>query len=241
MKYKSTLKDGILLRRYLRFLVDIALQGKKRKTIYCPNLGSLLGCDILGSKIWYSTPTKLSRCYLDVLELVEVDGGNLVSINPEYVRPIVVEAIHKGMVPELQGYNFLQINNIPTDNFKPSIELLINQLGEQCFIYIEQVLFGDERGDGYFPETASTSIAPIQELIALREIGHKTILFYCVQNSGVKCVKTADIIAPWYGKAIREAAAAGVEILAYRTNITLEDISLGEKIPVFIAEDITSR
>jgi sugar fermentation stimulation protein A len=44
-------------------------------------------------------------------------------------------------------------------------------------------------------------------------------LLFCVQHTGIECVSPADEIDPKYSSLLREAVAAGVEAIAYRTEI----------------------
>lgn len=55
---------------------------------------------------------------------------------------------------------------------------------------------------------------------------------YCVNLSGVEAVRPADEIDPAYGKALREAAQAGVEVLAYGAEVTTEGLHLARRLPV---------
>lgn len=238
MKFRGPLTEAILLKRYFRFLVEVLLKNKKKRMLYCPNLGPLTHCDRLGSRAWFSSVSRLSQGYLDNWELVEINGGWLVCINPEHAKRLVVEGIEQNVITELSGFHFLQSPMMPT--LRNGVELLLKENGEQCFVYIEPVLFGDERGDGYFPEASGMGLAGLQELLALREAGHRTILLYCVQHSGVRCMKPADSIDPQYGKVLRAAVSLGVEVLAYRANISLHEISLEFSIPVLLSEDIVS-
>ena len=239
MRFKTSLTEAILLRRYFRFLADVALKNKKRRTLYCPNLGPLVRCDILGSRIWFSNSNKLSNGYLDVWELVEVDKGWLVCINPEHARQVVMEGIQQELVSELRDFHFLHSPITPAPS--NGIELLLKANGEQCFLHIEPVLFSDEKGDGYFPEKIGMGISAIRELINLKEASHRAMILYCVQNMGVHCLRVADRIDPTYGKILSEARAKGVEIVAYRTDISLNEIKLNTKIPILLPENITYR
>jgi len=66
--------------------------------------------------------------------------------------------------------------------------------------------------------------------------GSRAVLFFCVQHSGIKQVSPADEIDPEYGRLLRAAADAGVELLAYRTDFDVEGgtISLQDRIPIVL-------
>lgn len=235
MRFKSPLTEAVLLKRSFRFLAEVILKNKRKRMLYCPNLGSLRHCDVLGSRLWFSNPNRLSQGYLDIWELTEVDGGWLVFINQGYAGILVREAIEYHLIPELEGFRFLQSSMMP--NFGNSIEMLLKENGEQCFIHVESVLCADKRNEGYFPAEKGIGISALEELMALKEAGHRTILFYCIQHNGITCLRPADSIDPIYGVRLREAVSSGVELLAYRAHISLQEVTLGSAIPVLLTEE----
>lgn len=235
MQFKKPLTEAVLLKRCFRFLAEVILANRKRRMIYCPNLGPLLNCDVLGSRLWFSPANRLSQGYLDILELTEINGGELVAVNPEYAQILVREGLCQDRISELKEFRFLHSNTIAGAH---PIELLLKENGEQCFIHIEPVFFGDDRGEGYFPETLNQSVTPIQELITQKELGNRAVLFYCIQNTGIRCLRLADSIHPQYAKILRAAAEAGVELLAYRTDISLKEMILESRIPIMLSENI---
>ena len=53
-----------------------------------------------------------------------------------------------------------------------------------------------------------------------------------VQRADVREVRPADAIDPLYGRTLREALAAGVEVLAYGARVTTRDIRLERRLAV---------
>lgn len=237
MRFRTPLTEAILLRRVLKFLVEVSVGNHKKRTIYCPNLGPLLGCDILGSRIWFSNSGRLSRGYLDVWELVEVNEGHLVSIHPEHSRTLLKEAIENNQIPELQNYRFLQ-TLVQNSGLRSGIDILTNQTGEHCFVCIEHVTTSDGRGDGIFPETPYLHSLYLRELMALKEAGHRALLFFSGANTGIQCIKPGESIDPEYGRLLKTAYNMGVEILAYRTKISEKEMCFETKIPIILPENI---
>lgn len=236
MKFKSPLTEATLLKRHFQFLVDVYLKNRRKQTLYCPNLGLLTHCDVLGSRIWFSQEIGSSPRYLDVWELVEVDGGWLACINPTHANKLIREALHLNKIPELLGFYALH-SMLMADGIH-RLDVLMKENGEKSLLYVEPVLLADNKNNGYFPEKKHQGISVLRELITLRESGQSVALLYCVQHNGIRCVRPADNIDPLYGKVLREAVAKGVEVLAYRVNISLQEMNLGSRIPVLLAEDI---
>jgi sugar fermentation stimulation protein A len=66
----------------------------------------------------------------------------------------------------------------------------------------------------------------------LKSRGARAVQVYCVQRGDVAQVRPADGIDHRYGSTLREAIAAGVEVLAYRAKVTPDEIRLEGRIPV---------
>jgi sugar fermentation stimulation protein A len=58
------------------------------------------------------------------------------------------------------------------------------------------------------------------------------VLLFCASRSDTRVVRPADHIDPVYGDALRRAARAGVEVLAYRCDISLDGLVLGPRVAV---------
>ncbi len=58
------------------------------------------------------------------------------------------------------------------------------------------------------------------------------MLVFCVQRGDVDEVRPADAIDPAYGRTLREAIAAGVEVMAWRARVGLEAIAIDAPLAV---------
>ena len=89
MKFKMSLLQGILIKRYKRFFVDIEYKNKTI-TAHCPNTGSMMGLLDKGNNVWFSESDNLSRKLKYTLEIIEVKK-NLVGINTHFTNKIVLD------------------------------------------------------------------------------------------------------------------------------------------------------
>jgi sugar fermentation stimulation protein A len=71
-------------------------------------------------------------------------------------------------------------------------------------------------------------------LQSLHERGERAVLLFVVQRADCEAVEPADDIDPAYGQALREAAAAGVEVLAVRARVRAGEIRLEKMLPVLL-------
>ena len=66
----------------------------------------------------------------------------------------------------------------------------------------------------------------------MASLGHRAVLLFCVQLSAAGRVEVAADIDPEYAKTMTLAVAKGVEVIAWRTKIDTEEISLHQEIKV---------
>ena len=70
----------------------------------------------------------------------------------------------------------------------------------------------------------------------MREQGYRAVLLFCVQHTGISRLRPADEIDPEYGQLLRQAATAGVEVLAYGVDFDIDKstVSLGHRVEVLL-------
>jgi sugar fermentation stimulation protein A len=231
MKFRAALVEGRLIRRYKRFLADVQLaQGVI--TAACPNTGSMMGCAEAGNRVWLSESDSATRKYRHTWELVEV-GKTLVGINTGLPNALVHEAIEGGAIPELAGYASIR-REVPFGEERSRVDLLLEGEGRApCYVEVKNVTAAVHRGVALFPDCVTDRGARhLRELIRLKAAGLRPVQLYCVQRGDVKEVRPADGIDVEYGRMLREAIAAGVEVMAYRARVTPGEIRLEKRIPV---------
>lgn len=232
MKYQPPLKPATLLRRYKRFLADITLANGEEVTIHCPNTGSMKNCIVEGSPCWYSVSDNPKRKYPYTWELATTPSGHLAGINTGLANKLVKEAIENGLVSELSGYDQLR-SEVKYGEEKSRIDFLLTGEGRRdCYVEVKSVTLMEESGQGLFPDAVSQRGSKhLRELMAMVEQGHRAVLFYCVQHTGIERVSPAAQIDPVYAQTLAQAIDAGVEVIAYKARISPEEISLVDAIP----------
>lgn len=215
----SPLYPATLVRRYKRFLADVILPSGETITVHCPNTGSMKNCIQPMSPCWYSLSTNPTRKYPQTLEVVTTPNGDLAGINTARSNDLVEIAIHAGVISELQGYSSIR-REVAYGHEKSRIDFLLERDGQKCFVEVKNVTLMEQQGRGFFPDAVSErGTKHLRELAQMVSEGHRAVLLYCVQHTGIDSVAPADEIDPVYGKALRDAIANGVEVIAYKAKI----------------------
>lgn len=229
MEYAG-LREATLLRRYKRFLADVAFADGTTTTVHCPNTGAMTGCDIPGSRIWLSTSASRTRKYPHTWELVEV-GSGIACIHSALANKLAREALESGLIGQLDHFDSLAAEVKQGSNTR--LDFMLSYPEESVFVEVKSVTLCEAGGQGLFPDAVSDrGRKHLQELAQLaQQPDTRAVLLFCVLHTGIDRVSAAGAIDPRYREAMREAIDAGVEVLAWRAHITPQEIRLTHEVP----------
>ncbi len=238
MNFPQPLIEGRLIRRYKRFLTDVLLNDGLQVTAHCPNTGSMKNCQPENARVWLSPSTNPKRKLAYTWELVELAPNILAGINTHNSNKLVKEAIESGVIKELSGYQSMRTEVRYGDESSRVDLLLSNHPGMvDCYVEVKNVTLWDGEGKGSFPDAVTArGTKHLRELILMVKQGYRAVLCFCVQHTGIKSVTTADEIDPLYADTLREAVSQGVEVIAYRADITPQSITLVDSLPISMVE-----
>jgi sugar fermentation stimulation protein A len=242
MKFTPSLHSATLLTRYKRFLADIRLPDGSVTTIHCPNTGSMKNCIVVDSPCWYSVSDNPKRKYPFTWEITTTPMGYLAGINTGRANALVKEGIDGGVIEELLGYREISAEvKYGDENSRIDFLLCGNSLNNDdgasvdCYVEVKSVTLEMGGGLGLFPDSVSTRGAKhLRELMLMVEQGHRAVLVFCVQHTGIEQVSPADDIDPVYGKLLRESISKGVEVLVYGAAISAEEIVLTRRLSLLL-------
>jgi sugar fermentation stimulation protein A len=228
MKLPVPLLRGRLLRRYKRFLADVALPDGTTVTAHCPNSGSMLGVCAPGSEIWLSRTDGRGRRFPHTWELVRADGA-LVGINTGRPNRLVEEAVGAGTIKELAGYATLRREVRYGRNSR--IDLMLESADRPpCLVEVKNVTL--KRGDAAeFPDAVTARGSKhLEELSAVARDGGRAVMAFLVQRGDCARFRVAGDIDPAYATALRRAVASGVEVLCYDCFVTPRSIAVRKSV-----------
>lgn len=90
-------------------------------------------------------------------------------------------------------------------------------------------------GHARFPDAPTErGVKHLRELMRAVEQGHRATAFFVVQMAQVTDFAPNDDTHPAFGAALRQAAAAGVQVAAYACRVTPDTMSIDRPVPVIL-------
>jgi sugar fermentation stimulation protein A len=220
--------EGVLVRRYKRFMADVRLGDGREVTAHCPNSGSMLTCSEPGRPVYLSSHDDPKRKLRYTWEMIRMRSG-LVGVNTMVPNRLVHGAAVNGWIPELAGYE--EARREVRYGLNSRVDILLLRGSERCYVEVKNCTLV-EGGVAYFPDAVtSRGLKHLQELGRQVQAGHRAVIFFLVQRMDARRFAPADRIDPAYGEELRRVLAAGVEGLAYDVHLDLEGVRIRRAVP----------
>ena len=229
MHYPLPLQPARLIKRYKRFLADVQTEQGQFLTAHCPNTGTMTACAEPDSRVWVWDSKSTTRKYPFTWEIVEVAGEFLACINTQRANHLIEEALQYDRIEALLGYPKCQRE--VKYHGKHRIDFLLSGEQGHCYVEVKSVTWWQGEGLGIFPDAITERGQ--QHLLALIEMvktGHRAVLLFCAQHTGIQHVKPATEKDPVYAATLAKAIAAGVEVYALGVHIDAQQIYINKQI-----------
>ncbi len=232
MEFSPPLQQATLIRRYKRFLADVVTPDGVALTIHCPNTGAMTGCATPGDTIWYSTSENAKRKYPHTWEITQTREGAFICVNTLRANVLTKEAILAGRLLPLSGYNILK-SEVKYGAERSRIDFML-QAEDRCDCYIEvKSVTLAEQNKGYFPDAVTErGQRHLRELMSVAKGGERAVMLFAVLHSAITSFSPARHIDATYARLLAEAQNNGVEILAYKAEISANNMLLQLPLPV---------
>ncbi len=227
MKMASGLKEGRFRERLNRFLARVEVGGREALA-HVPNSGRLRELFVPGATVYVSPGVTPGRKTAFDLRLVLIDGV-LVSCDSRLPPSLVAEAQGLGRLKEFAGYPVIERERTFGES---RLDLCFS--GPEGRVYVETksatLVCG---GRALFPDAPTTrGTKHVRELIKAVDEGHGAAVVFVVQRGDATHFSTNRDADPEFNSALLEAQRKGVGVYAYRCRVTMEEISLGARVPV---------
>lgn len=231
MRFQTPLVPGRLLRRYKRFLADVRLDDGTEVTAHCANPGAMTGLNQPGLRVWLEPNDDPKRKLRFAWRLAELKGGHWAGIDTSAPNRVVREALDARKIPALAGYAHVRAEVRYGERSR--VDFLLQGGGRDTYVEVKNAHLSRQAGLAEFPDTVTARGARhLHELANVARAGARAVLLYVVQRTDCERFRIADDLDPAYAAAARDAAARGVEMLCFDTNINREGIWLRNALPI---------
>jgi sugar fermentation stimulation protein A len=229
----ENLHEGVLLKRYKRFLADVELSSGEVVTAHCANTGPMTGVLQVGGRVRLRHAPSPTRKLAWTWEQAEVPGASgtpvWVGINTALPNRLVRATIEAGCLePWLGPIAGIRAEVAYGLNRRSRIDLLLTPTEEAAdprpiYVEVKNTTWSD--GDlALFPDTVTErGQKHLEELMGVLPDA-RAVLVPCLSRADVARFAPGDSADPRYGELFREALDAGVDVLPCRYDFSASGI-----------------
>ena len=227
MRFQTPLVPARLIRRYKRFLADCMLEDGREITAHCANPGSMMGLAEPGTRIWLEPNDDPKKKLKFGWRLVDHGNGHFTGVDTSVPNRALRAAFEARKIAPLAQYKTVRAEVTYGENSRIDF-LLTDPTLPDAYVEVKSVTLSRQPGLAEFPDSVTARGAKhLGELAKMAQAGHRAILFYLVQRTDCDRVSVARDIDPVYAAAFDAARAAGVDVLAYDTEISPQEVAIG--------------
>ena len=224
MRYTEILPAEFLSRPN-RFIAHVRLEGEE-VVCHVKNTGRCRELLVPGARVWLERGTNPGR--KTAYDLVTVEkGSRLVNMDAQAPNKIFGEwamNLEPGILSIRPEVTFLDSR----------LDFLLETEQGKHFVEVKGVTL-ERDGHVLFPDAPTErGVRHLHTLMQAVEQGHRATVFFVVQMADVLDFSPNDDTHPAFGAALRQAAAAGVQVLAYSCHVTPQEVTIARPVPVIL-------
>ena len=250
MTYESVRPARFLVRPN-RFIAVVELDGQE-ETVHVKNTGRCRELLLPGCKVWLAESGSLARKTRYDLVAVEKARPGLpplfINMDAQAPNKVFAEWMQAGKGTELglprpsllrpettwgnSRFDFYwELSEFRKENETSTADPFPVRKG---FIEVKGCTL-EEDGHARFPDAPTVrGVKHLRELIACRQAGYEAAVCFVIQMTGMRCFSPNDRTHPEFGQALRDAAAAGVRVLAVECAAGPDSLVMTGPVPVVL-------
>ena len=220
----DTMVPGVFLARPNRFIAHVQIDGQV-EVVHVKNTGRCRELLPVGAEVWCQrsdNPNRKTR-----YDLITVRKGHrLINMDSQAPNAAAKEWLLSGGLG--------QIENLRPETFHGDsrYDFSFTRNGQTCFLEVKGVTLEND-GICAFPDAPTQRGARhLRGLTQAAQEGYGAYVLFVIQMTDVKYLHPNDTTDPAFGKALREAAEAGVKIMAMDCRVTESTMEIQRPVEV---------
>lgn len=216
--------SGVFLERPNRFVAYVQIDGVQ-ETVHVKNTGRCRELLPPLARVYCqrsSNPLRKTKYDLIAVE----KQGRLINMDSQAPNVAAGEWLRCGGLGPVEGLRPETTHGESRFDFSFTLE------GKPCFLEVKGVTL-EEEGVCAFPDAPTQrGTKHLRELTRLAGEGYGAYVLFVIQMEKVRCLRPNDRTDPDFGRALRQAAAAGVTVLAVECAVTDRSMTITSPVPV---------
>ena len=223
MKY-ANMMHGKFLARPNRFIAHVQID-EQTEVVHVKNTGRCRELLPVGAEVWCQKSGNPSR--KTKYDLITVrKGSRLINMDSQAPNLAAKEWLAAG------GLGSIDSLRAETKHGDSRFDFSFTKDGKQCFLEVKGCTLETE-GVCAFPDAPTERGAKhLRGLTEAVKDGYGGYVLFVIQMEDVKYLHPNDATDPEFGRALREAAANGVEVLAVNCHVTVDEMVIRNFVPV---------
>ena len=220
----SKIVPGRFLSRPNRFIAHVEIEGKET-VCHVKNTGRCRELLQAGAEVYcLDAPSPARKTRYDLIAVQK--GQRLINMDSQAPNAAVKEWLLEG------GLGLLENIKPESRHGTSRFDFSFTKDGKPCFLEVKGVTL-EHDGVCAFPDAPTARGAKhLRELKELVQEGYGAYVLFVIQMTDVKFLHPNDATDPEFGQALRQAAAAGVQILAMDCAVTPDSMALQKEVEV---------
>ncbi|MDY4755089.1 MAG: DNA/RNA nuclease SfsA [Candidatus Faecousia sp.] len=220
----SDVVPGRFLDRPNRFVAHVELMGKT-ETVHVKNTGRCRELLVPGARVYcqhLEHPGRRTKYDLIAVE----KNGRLINMDSQAPNAAAGEWLRGGGLGEVQN---LRAETVRADS---RFDFSFTLGGRQCFLEVKGVTL-EQDGVCAFPDAPTLRGSKhLRGLADAAREGYGAYVLFVIQMENVRFLRPNDATDPDFTAALRQAAAAGVQVLARSCAVTPDSMTITGPVPV---------
>ena len=215
---------GVFLARPNRFIAHIEIDGRE-EVCHVKNTGRCRELLVPGAKVWCQRSGNPAR--KTKYDLIAVQKGErLINMDSQAPNIAAGQWLCAGGLGRISQ---LRAETVHGDSL---FDFSFMHEGRQFFLEVMGVTL-EQDGICAFPDAPTERGARhLQELTKLKKEGFGAYVLFVIQMEDVQFLHPNDVTDPAFGKALREASRAGVQVMAVDCAVTESTMQIRKNVPV---------